>query len=158
MKLLGSVLLLCSGLGWGLYKACGLAARERALGELQKMMQGFLAGIQYSAWPLVDLVRQGDSPFCREAAAQAGFLQDPRRALLQAGERLLARQGDREFYRGFVEGLGKSDAQGQLGHIRLHAAMLERLLEEARQEREGRARLYVSLGLSGGAALCLLLL
>lgn len=158
MRLLGCLLVAGSGLAWGLYKAHGLAARERALGELQKMLQGFAAGIRYAACPLADLVRQGESPFCREAAARAVFPQDPRRALLQAGEQLLTRQGDREFYRGFVEGLGKSDAQGQLGHIQLHEAMLGHIQEEARQERAGRARLYVSLGLSGGLALCLLLL
>lgn len=158
MRALGGVLLVCSGLLWGLYKARELVVRERVLTELRKMMQGLETGIRYSASPLGDLVRQGESPFCKEAVGLAVFPQDPRQALAQAGERLLSQKGDRELYQGFVAGLGASDTQGQLGHIGLYAAMLEHTLGQARQEREAKARLYVSLGLFGGAALCLLLL
>lgn len=157
MKLCGSLLLLFSGLLWGISRARELYRRERLLMEWQRLMQSLKTGISYSARPLGELIQQEDSPFCREAAALPGFLRNPRQALARAGEQLLGRQADRELYRNFVAGLGASDAQGQLQHLDLYAAMVGQALSQAREEREKRSRLYICLGLFGGLTVCLLL-
>jgi len=158
MKLLGSLLLIASGLLWGCAKSRELLRRERLLTEWQRLMQSFKTGISYSARPLAEMIRGDTSPFCREAVKLPDFSRDPRQALAQAGENLLGRQTDKALYQSFAAGLGASDASGQLRHIDLYAAMVEQALKEAREERDRRGRLYICLGLFGGLTVCLLLL
>ncbi len=158
MKLLGSLLLIASGLLWGCAKSHELLRRERLLAEWQRLMQSFKTGISYSARPLGELIRQDASPFCQEAVKHPDFSRDPPKALSEAGGRLLGRQADRALYQSFAAGLGASDAPGQLRHIDLYAALAEQALREAREERDKRGRLYICLGLFGGLTGCLLLL
>ena len=155
MKLLGSVFLLLGGLLWGFSKARELWQRERLLGQWQRLIESLKTGVSFAARPLGDLIREDGSPFCREAAASPLFSQNPQQALLQAGNRLLPRQGDKALYQGFAQGLGASDAAGQLRHLELYASLVGQALLEAREE---RSRLYICLGLFGGLTLCLLLL
>lgn len=158
MKLLGSVFLLLGGLLWGFSKARELWQRERLLGQWQRLIESLKTGVSFAARPLGDLIREDGSPFCREAAASPLFSQNPQQALLQAGNRLLPRQGDKALYQGFAQGLGASDAAGQLRHLELYASLVGQALLEAREERGKRSRLYICLGLFGGLTLCLLLL
>lgn len=158
MKLLGSVFLLLGGLLWGFSKARELWQRERLLGQWQRLIESLKTGVSFAARPLGDLIREDGSPFCREAAASPLFSQNPQQALLQAGKRLLPRQGDKALYQGFAQGLGTSDAAGQLRHLELYASLVGQALLEAREERDKRSRLYICLGLFGGLTLCLLLL
>lgn len=158
MKLLGSLLLILSGFLWGWAKSRELCRRERMLGEWQRLLKSLQTGICCWARPLGELLVRENSPFCRAAAALPCFAQDPRAALAQAGEGLLSCPGDRALYKGFVEGLGVSDAQGQLRHLELYANLVGQALEEARAQRDKQGRLYVCLGLFGGLTVCLLLL
>ena len=158
MKLLGSVFLLLGGLLWGFSKARELWQRERLLGQWQRLIESLKTGVSFAARPLGDLIQEDGSPFCREAAASPLFSQNPQQALLQAGKRLLPRQGDKALYQGFAQGLGASDAAGQLRHLELYASLVGQALLEAREERAKRSRLYICLGPFGGLTLCLLLL
>ena len=158
MKLLGSAFLLLGGLLWGFSKARELWQRERLLGQWQRLIESLKTGVSFAARPLGDLIREDGSPFCREAAASPLFSQNPQQALLQAGNRLLPRQGDKALYQGFAQGLGASDAAGQLRHLELYASLVGQGLLEVREERDKRSRLYICLGLFGGLTLCLLLL
>lgn len=54
--------------------------------------------------------------------------------------------------------LGRYDAGAQCAQIELTCAQLRRMTQEARIERDGRARTYVGLGLSLGAMLAVILL
>lgn len=160
MRALGAVLVLCSGVLWGLGRARALGERERLLLDWEQLLQRLRTGIGYSASPLSQLVWEGreDSRFCREAAGDPGFSADPCKALGEAGKRLLQKPRDRELYLGFVQGLGASGVEGQLEHLELYAALVGPLLHRAREDRERRSRLYVALGAFGGMALCLALL
>lgn len=158
MKLVGSLLLIASGLLWGWARSQELLRRQRLLGEWQRLLQSLRTGISYSARPLGELIRGDPSPFCQEAQKRPCFARDPRQALAQAGETLLARPSDRALYKSFAAGLGASDSAGQLRHLDLYAALVEQALKEAREEREKRGRLCICLGLFGGLTLCLLLL
>lgn len=114
--------------------------------------------MEFSARPLCELIEAlGDSRFCRLAAKSPCFFSEPKAALEQAGERLLKKEEDLALYRGFVSGLGESDTQGQMEHMELYAALLERNLSQAGEAREKKSRLYVCLGLFGGLAVCLIL-
>ncbi len=122
------------------------------------MIQALRTGIEFSARPLEELIDGLEEfPFCRLARKEPAFPAEPKAALEQAGERLLKVPEDLELYRGFARGLGESGLQGQLEHIDLYAALLERNLTQAGEERERKFRLYICLGLFGGAVLCLVL-
>ena len=91
VKVLGSLLLLLSGLLWGVAKSRELWRRERLLREWQRLLQNLQTSIRCWARPLGKLVEKEDSPFCRAAVERPCFSQDPRAALAQAGEELLTR-------------------------------------------------------------------
>ncbi len=155
---MGMLLVLLSGLCLGLSRASELKRREKLLIDLKRMIQALRTGIEFSARPLEELINGLEEfPFCRLARKESMFLAEPKAALEQAGEKLLKTPEDLELYRGFVRGLGESGLQGQLEHIDLYAALLERNLARADEERERKTRLYVCLGLFGGAVLCLVL-
>ena len=108
MKVLGSLLLLLSGLLWGAAKSRELWRRERLLREWQRLLQNLQTSIRCWARPLGELVEKEDSPFCRAAVGRPCFSQDPRAALAQAGEELLTRTSDRALYQGRARQAGQA--------------------------------------------------
>ncbi len=65
---------------------------------------------------------------------------------------------DRETLRSLSLSLGRYDAGSQCAQIELVRTQLERLAQEARCERDGRAKTYLGLGLSLGAMAAVILL
>ena len=59
MRALGAVLVLCSGVLWGLGRARALGERERLLLDWEQLLQRLRTGIGYSASPLSQLVWEG---------------------------------------------------------------------------------------------------
>lgn len=158
MRLAGSVLLILAGAVWGLGRSWELRARVGMLTQLEGLLQWLQAEITYSARPLPELLKASDSPFCKEAVMCPGFPADPCGALAKAGDRLLHNEKDRELFREFAGGLGASDTQGQLGHLRLCMARTGQHLAEARKACRERSRLYTGLGVLAGLGACVLLL
>ncbi len=159
MKLTGAALVILSGLFLGLGQAAKLRQRVEILLDWKRMIQSFRTGISYSACPLGELIAVNrDSRFCRLAAAEPGFLTEPKAALERAGGKLLRDAKDLELYRGFVRGLGDSDVQGQIEHMGLYGALVDGSLAQAKETREKKARLCVCLCLFGSVTLCLVLL
>jgi len=128
------------------------------LTQLEGLLQWLQTEIAYSARPLPELIKASDSPFCREAAGYPEFSGDPCGALSRAGAKLLHNGKDRELFRDFAGGLGASDTQGQLGHLRLCMARTGQHLTEAREVYRERSRLYTGLGVLAGLGACVLLL
>ncbi len=58
---------------------------------------------------------------------------------------------------GFFDGLGKTDADGQLKHVTLFAERFGKRLEEAREKEIRKGGGCVKLGLLGGIFVCILL-
>ncbi len=58
----------------------------------------------------------------------------------------------------FGNGLGASDIDGQTAHCRMHRELLQTHLENAREEKQKKGRLYIMLGLFGGIGVALLIL
>ncbi len=158
MRMLGVMLLVLSGLVWGLGKAGSLGQRVVLLTELLGLMQFLRTGIGCYARPLGELLAAFDSRLCREALALPGFAGHPAGALLQAGEKLFSVEGDRENLRAFTEGLGVSGTQGQLEHLELYMALTEERLKEAKEECSQKRKLYVALGLFAGLTVCIVIL
>lgn len=65
---------------------------------------------------------------------------------------------DRELLLHFGEELGRTDVEGQVENCQNCAAQLAQRLDTARQEAAAKHRLYLTLGVTGGLALALLLL
>lgn len=159
MKLLGALMILFSGVCLGWKQADTLKKREEALLDLRQLIQQLRTGILYAGQPLCELIaRNQESRFCFQAAADAHFFQDPKGALQSAGKSLLTERSDLELYCALVSGLGESDTQGQLEHLRLYEELLSVNLSQARESREKKSRLYLCLGAFSGTAVCLLLL
>ena len=64
---------------------------------------------------------------------------------------------DRELLENFGSGLGVTDIEGQLAHCGLYEELTKKGLEEAKEEKGKKARLYQMLGFSAGLAAALLL-
>lgn len=95
------------------------------------------------------LGREGENPdfspegLTRRACGEAGLLLSPQ--AVAALERLF-------------DGFGRFDREGQLQQLRLTAGELASLSNALSEQMEGRCRTYRVLGLSGGAALLILVL
>lgn len=146
MKLMGSVLLVLAGLVWGLGRTWELRQRVTYLSQLEVLLQWLKTEIAYSARPLPELIKAGDSPFCRAAARKPEFSSDPCGALYKAGASLLGDERDKKLIRDLAAGLGTSGIQGQLDHLELCAARARQHLTEARGAYKERSRLYPGLG------------
>lgn len=158
MKLLGCLLLTASGLCWGLERSRRLRRRTELLEELLGLMQFLHTEISYSACSLGQMLAMGSDSFSRAAAELHIFSQEPAAALAEAGSSLLQCRRDRELFHSFAQGLGASDTQGQMEHLELHMALARERLREAREDYAQKNRLYITLGLFTGAAVCIIIL
>ena len=97
-------------------------------------------------------------PFLKAAAADlqidGDFHTAWRQGVKEQGEASGLTAADRELLVHFGDGLGRTDVEGQLTNCRLYAERLE----EARRDAATKSRLYVTLGVTGGIGLALLLL
>lgn len=125
--------------------------------------------IRYTAAPvdelLVEVAHSSEFhmlSFLQEAAKsvdrEGGFHEAWSAGLLKSGKVCGFTQEDLELLRNFGEGLGRTDIEGQLEHCRMYAAQLGERLVQARREAASKSRLYITLGVTGGMALALLLL
>ena len=64
---------------------------------------------------------------------------------------------DKRIIKDFGENLGVTDVDGQLSHCSLNAQLINTSLENAREEKLRKSKLYIMLGLFGGIALALIL-
>ena len=101
-------------------------------------------------------------PFLKAAAADlqidGDFHTAWRQGVKEQGEASGLTAADRELLVHFGDGLGRTDVEGQLPNCRLYAEQLGERLGEARRDAATKSRLYVTLGVTGGIGLALLLL
>lgn len=127
--------------------------------EWQKMLVRFKAEIAFSAQPLPELIENcGEYVYCREALRQREFAENPLLAMKEAGRKILVNEKDRGLYENFIAGFGTSHTQSQVEHIELYESLVHTHCQEARGEREQKARLYVALGAFGAVTLCMLVI
>ena len=98
------------------------------------------------------------SVFCRIAAEDSSIKFNPCAALQNSGSILLSEKNDKKLYSEFISGLGLSDIENQMNHIKLYEALVSQHLQEACDDYIRRSKLYVSLGLFGGITLSMLIL
>ncbi len=127
----------------------------------------YIAGkIRYTAAPVPDIVtgivRQGkfpELPFLQGVACceAESFHETWKREVLAYAEGGVLPKEDIELLLDFGEKTGTSDLTGQIENCRLYQQLLDTRLEDARKSSREKGRLYMTLGLTGGMALALLL-
>ena len=136
-----------------------LKNRKMMLLDLQKLLLSLRTEICYCGKTVETLILEHpSSAFCKAAAADERFSQNPCTALNSAGDRLLQEKSDKKLFGDFVSGLGISNTDAQMDHIRLYEELLTRQIAEAEEDYTKRSKLCVSLGLFAGVTLSLLLI
>lgn len=157
MKLLGLISLMAACAGIGLVESHKL--KERTV-----FLEGFIAFLNYSE----SHIRYGMCPVqelifsCRRQLpvleACAGYLEEGL-AFPQAWSRSANEKGgkDSKLIREFGFGLGVTDLEGQLTHIRLYQKLTADRLRQAQDCLEKKGKLYRQLGVLGGISVALVL-
>lgn len=65
---------------------------------------------------------------------------------------------DKELLKEFGRGLGVTDVEGQLAHCGLYKEIFTRRLNEVKEDRDKKVKLYRSLGIFAGISLALLII
>lgn len=169
IKVIGLLLLVAAGAFLGFSAAAGLSRRAAALEKIQRLLIQLGSQIRYTAAPVGELLAAAAAspefqslPFLKAAAADlqidGDFHTAWRQGVKEQGEASGLTAADRELLVHFGDGLGRTDVEGQLTNCRLYAEQLGERLEEARRDAATKSRLYVTLGVTGGIGLALLLL
>lgn len=135
-----------------------------------RQLEGFLrflgaaeTEIRFAALPVEEIVvRHGEElPFLRVCAARCEngerFTLAWRDGVRAVGRETGLSRADLSLLRGFGEGFGVSDTDGQLSHCALYAKLTEDNLKNAREEKTRKSKLYQTLGIFSGIAAALLL-
>lgn len=168
MGWIGGCLLMAAGTGMGLYAAHRLRRRVVFLETCGRLLQALWQEMSYTVQPLPDLWRrlaQG------EAFASFSLVQDTvgeldrapfaaafAAAVERAAEEGLVLPATRRLLLEFGEGCGRTDLEGQQAHIAYYRTLLTAGEEDARRIYGEKGRVYRVLGVTGGAALTLLLM
>ncbi len=169
VKIIGLLLLVAAGTFLGYRAAAGLSRRADSLDKAQRLLAHLASRMRYTAAPVDELLAQAAAtaefaalPFLQAAARAAGteegFHAAWNEGVADYGKACGFTESDLELLRSFGEGLGRTDLEGQLDNCRMYAAQLGDRLAEARREAAAKSRLYLTLGVTGGMALALLLL
>lgn len=150
-----------------MYASAGLSRRAAALEQSGRLVTRIASRIRYTAQPVGEILSEVSGEFTglrflpellRILQEGTDFPSAWRRALEVKGAECGLNGKDRELLRGYGEGLGKTDVEGQMEHCRLYETLIGEQLEEARREAAVKGRLYVTLGTAGGLGAALLLL
>lgn len=163
MKIIGALLLSGAGAALGFERSAQVKRRVRLLSALTAALGVMAEEISLLRTPLPELFAglAGRGP--EQTRAFFASLSDTRGRPLSErwseSARALPLDGEaRETLCALGMSLGRYDAASQCAQIELVCAQLRRMTQEARSERDGRARTYVGLGLSLGAMLAVILL
>lgn len=147
----------------GIIAALRLQKRARRLGQWREAFLRLQGALQYAAFSLPAALKYAALPDMPVLALLEGRLRDA------PGEQLsklfaavyqedCLKPEDERAVRAGIEGLDAVTLEEQCARLALSVSRLERYEEGARQENERLARLFMSGGCLGGAALMILLL
>lgn len=168
MGWIGGWLLVVAGTGMGLYAAHRLRRRVTFLETCGRLLQALWQEMSYTAQPLPDLWRRlaQCETFATFSLVQDTARQLPRLSFAAAFAAAVGKAEEegwilppvRRLLSEFGEGCGVTDLEGQGAHIAHYRALLATQEEEARRTYAEKGRVYRVLGVTGGAALMLLLM
>lgn len=149
VKLLGSVMVMAAALALGLSGRRALADKVARLEKLKWEVGRLRARIGGCGLSLEDCF--AESELFRPAAKLLREGATPSEAVHGCGI-------EAEGLALFSAGLGAETVEGQLENINLFMDSLENSAAAARDELSKKGRLYLGLGVLGGAAICLILI
>ncbi|MBM7855480.1 stage III sporulation protein AB [Desulfohalotomaculum tongense] len=171
LKLFGAVMVLCACGYAGFSMARNYQQRPKELRCLQSALQMLETEISYGATPLPDALEQVAR---RSESSVAGLFALTREQLLN-GEGITAREawdealkqfyrssaikaGDAAVLKALGAGLGISDREDQVKHLRLAREQLKIETAKAEEEAVRNVKLYNYLGFLGGLTIVLILI
>ena len=152
IRLLGLVLIALTGLGTGVYASLSLRKRVEQLELCSRLIRWMETRIRYAAAPVGELIREAKN---EPEFDRLSFVAQTEACLCRGMPPSSAWQKALEEDK---SGLGTTDVEGQQQHCRYFAERLEEQLQIARTEAAVKGRLYISLGVMGGAGISLLLI
>lgn len=162
-KIAGALLLSLAGAALGLERSARVKRRVRLLSHLGAALGVMAEEISMLRTPLPELFARLAGRAGPELGGFFAALSEPdaRPVSERWGEcvdALPLLPEERETLRSLSLSLGRYDAQSQCAQLELVRSQLARLAQEARLERDGKARTYLGLGLSLGAMAAVILL
>lgn len=162
-RLSGALLLVIAGAALGLERSARVKRRVRLLSALGAALGVMAEEISMLRTPLPELFAQLAGRAGPELREFFATLSEPDERLLsgkwgECVDALPLLPEERETLRSLSLSLGRYDAGSQCAQIELVRAQIERLAQEARIERDGKAKTYLGLGLSLGAMAAVILL
>ncbi len=162
-RLSGALLLVIAGAALGLERSARVKRRVRLLSALGAALGVMAEEISMLRTPLPELFAHLSGRAAPELRGFFAALSEPDERPLsekwgECADALPLAPEERETLRSLSLSLGRYDAGAQCAQLELARAQLARLEQEARCERDGRAKTYLGLGLSLGAMAAVILL
>ena len=139
-----------------------LSLRVTELEKFLRFVSSARTEIRYTALPVEELIRRHGGELalwkpCMESLEQGKSFSEAWNDGVRNSGKMGLTGRDRELLENFGSGLGVTDIEGQLAHCGLYEELTKKGLEEAKEEKGKKARLYQMLGFSAGLAAALLL-
>lgn len=164
---MGCLMIVLTGAAVGYLQSKRLTARTLFFEEYQKFLSELTLQIRYDSSSL-ERILEKFSDYRRLAPVLRIAVKKSRREILflnpgAQGVGKLSKdngllKGDIELLLDLGKGLGISDLEGQLSHLKLNSELTKLRLEEARECKVKKGKLYQMLGLSLGITTALLFL
>lgn len=139
-----------------------LTVRVEKLEAFLRFLSAAKTEIRYSSMPVESIIRRhGEGISFFSYLKDVGIGGDWVSAWNEAVAKRALDEGffhrDVELLKGFGAGFGASDTDGQLSHFSLYANLTAAALNDAKEERNRKAKLYQMLGIFAGMAAAILL-
>jgi stage III sporulation protein AB len=170
LKLLGAVLILLAGTGFGFYQARQLANRPRQIRQLiqalQRMETEIAYGFTFLPEAMIKVSKQLSSPLShlfqqigQQLSASSGqSTKDVWQTSVKEGwKHTSMKEAEKEILLQLGYTLGLTDKEDQVKHLRLGVSQLQAEEEQARDEQRRYEKMWKSLGLLAGALIVILI-
>lgn len=157
------VLLILTSSSVGFLEAYKLRLRVEYLEHFLQFILAVQAEIQFSAFPVRQLIVRHSGELkvcalCEQFCVQGeAFPSAWKKATMQGAKGNGLTKKEIQMIADFGAGLGSSDMAGQISYCELAAQRFRTQLEEARQEKGKKSKLYAMLGIFSGTAAALVI-
>ena len=157
MKGIGILLVVLTGIGMGVIGWLRLHRRVEVLTRFLRVVERLAENIRYSAAPIEEILIQLLPDLFERDCSTA----DPRerlgKAIWEQGTGWGLSTDDRHLLRGFADGIGRSDIDGEMRFCGEYHKAIDGHLAQAREELRVKGRLFVIFGVCGGLLAALLM-
>lgn len=164
---MGCILIVLTGAAIGFLQSKKLTARTAFLEEYQRFLAELTLQIRYDSGSLQRIFEKLSGyrylapvlkTCCQKMKEGLSFLEAWNQGIQKLSSDSGLLKGDLELLLDLGKGLGISDLDGQLSHLKLNEELSKLRLEEARESKAKKGKLYQMLGLSLGITTALLFL